>query len=80
MIDDARTTCPSGFVCTAGLPAATFPKEPKGAAGNCLKTCSCDADCAQINSKCVLTPEGEVCVPTVLTGDAGTDASDAGSG
>jgi hypothetical protein len=76
LVDDARTTCPTGFVCTAGLPGATFSKEPKGAVGNCLKSCSNDAECAPLNSKCELTPESQVCVPTVLsaTGDAGADA------
>ena len=80
LVDDTRTTCPSGFVCTAGLPSPTFAKEPKGAAGNCLKTCATDADCAPINAKCVLTPEGEVCVPAVLPSgdDAGADVDEAG--
>jgi hypothetical protein len=77
LVDDARTTCPGGFVCTAGLPGATFAKEPKGAAGYCLKTCASDAECAAINAKCQVTPEGEVCVPAFLPA-VDADAGDGG--
>jgi hypothetical protein len=32
-------------------------------AGNCLKTCTGDADCTSINSTCKDTPDGKVCLP-----------------
>jgi len=75
LVDDARTTCPDGFVCSAALPASTFTKEPTDAAGNCLKTCATDADCISINAICIDTPHGKLCVPGVRPGaDAGVDA------
>ena len=77
LVGDPRTTCPSGFVCSAALPGATFAKEPTGAAGNCLATCTGDADCLALNAICELTPEGELCVPGKRGGDAG-DSGDSG--
>jgi hypothetical protein len=68
--DIGDTTCGTGFVCSGFLPSACasgtplFTKSPSaGLAGNCLKTCTADADCTAINSTCETTPEGKVCVP-----------------
>ena len=72
LVDDARTTCPAGFVCTAALPASRFAREPVGAAGSCLLSCATDLDCAPVHSTCVETPHGRVCVPKdPAVGDAG---------
>ena len=68
--DLGDTTCGTGFVCSGFLPSACasgtalFTKSPSsGLAGNCLKTCTADADCTTLNSTCETTPEGKVCVP-----------------
>ncbi|MCA9589845.1 MAG: hypothetical protein KC657_31290 [Myxococcales bacterium] len=55
--------CPMGYQCSAELPL-NFGGEPKGLAGNCLKTCVGDADCTALASKCrTLAGNKRVCVP-----------------
>jgi hypothetical protein len=51
--------CAAGYTCDAGLPKTkiadddiVFTKAPTGFAGNCLKDCTSDADCAGLNGYC----------------------------
>ena len=69
-VGDASTTCATGYTCSPGLPttdstdgSALFSKDPAGMAGNCLKTCTADADCTALNSTCKTTASGKVCYP-----------------
>lgn len=64
-----NTACGAGFVCSPQLPTsdatgALFGKDPRGIAGNCLKTCSTNADCSGMNATCKTTATGKVCAPT----------------
>jgi hypothetical protein len=64
-----KTSCDAGFVCSAQLPTsdatgALFHRDPVGIAGNCVKSCSTNADCSGMNATCKTTASGKVCLPS----------------
>ena len=64
-----QTSCDEGFVCSPQLPTsdatgALFKKDPSGIAGNCVKSCSTNADCSGMNATCKTTASGKVCLPS----------------
>jgi hypothetical protein len=64
LVGDARTTCPTGLRCSAQVPSSLGTVEPPGMAGNCLRACTTDDECAPLNAWCNRElAGGAVCVP-----------------
>jgi hypothetical protein len=64
-----QTSCGAGSVCSPQLATsddtgALFTRDPQGMAGNCLRSCTGDAECAPLNAHCKPTASGKVCQPS----------------